>query len=631
MTLTSVLFFSSKIEQSRIVTIHRPLVITQERRSPAFYVFRQIQELKKNDAEPVKLKTEKRSTYLSNFSLPGADLKVHIAEMKFNKKEFSSMWDIKSEVALGSNEIIKSPLGFSVSPIINSGTKEKTIQELVQSSTGRRTTIRGKLELVEGVGITDHYIELKRIEEGMVREIGRIDLNEGLYSIEIESTNGYLMVQIKDRKGFLIGEDRERLVNLQNHGSFYEGPFLRVKPPHTIAANPTLATEHYSRTNVAHVKSAAGNKIATSKTVMKDISVSLFDSQSVLENPGDAFANISRYSSTISRVFDPSRIYKNTTSIRYSGEKTETSLFTSKWVEGAVSYIADIQKIEFNEKSLPVIIGRIVVDGKPASNIEVQIETEPGIQPIYLDQFMIPSITQKKTSENGYFMFVGLEPDNYQVLALKENVIVGSQFFIAEEEAIAFQNISINTLPRTKTLRTFDAFTAVPVSTDIVLAEIEGVLEAESGIASFKTYSENSTSEYLVRTNNASYLPIRYIQNSSEDYIHLPMIPKDWLENIKTKLQLIEAPNTGIVVGFTRDLIYDVYLISENYSKNNIVYFNELGQITSKPVNGGGFVLYNVPIGSREIVLQEQLTEKIYSKVFNIKSGQASVTHFTAD
>ena len=43
--VSSVVFFTSQTEQSRVVTIQRPIMITQERKTPAYFVYQQAQKL----------------------------------------------------------------------------------------------------------------------------------------------------------------------------------------------------------------------------------------------------------------------------------------------------------------------------------------------------------------------------------------------------------------------------------------------------------------------------------------------------------------------------------------------------------------------------------------------------------
>ena len=624
---TSILFFTSKTEQSRVIAIQRPIVITQERKTPAYYVYQQTQKLEQKNQESKVL----TSKYLSSLSLSAPELKIKVTEMKFNKREFGIQTvssDFHFTDLTKANKEIKS---LTYAQIFSS--KQPTDGISIQDNPAttlpfskKWATIRGKFELVGGVGIVDHYIELKRIEEGQVREIGFIDLKAGLYSIDIESPQGYLIAQIKDRAGRLIGEDREKLINLQSRGNFFEGPFIRVGQPETIAANPAFAG--YGKTLAP---STSNNKMTESTATTQGISVTLFDNQNTLTKPNDVFTNISKYSTTISRIFDPSRIYKNITTIRQTGEKTETTMFTTKWVNGVIEYISDVQKIEFKSRNGPIIVGRVLSDGKPAIDVQVQIDSDPGLVPIYFDQFMIPSFTQNKTSENGFFMFVGIEPNNYQVVAIKQNIIIGSQMFIAEEEAMAFQNISGIKTPRNKIIRTFDAFTSTPVPSAVISTETADTVETISGTEEFKTLADSGVSEYLTRTNDRQYVSIRYVQNSRQEYVHIPMIQESWLAAVKNFKQITDKPNSGIIIGFSTDLDYDAYLASEEYNKKDIVYFNSLGQVSPAPVIGGGFILFNVPNGAHEIVLQERNSEKIYSQVFNVQAQEISVAHFVAD
>lgn len=633
--VSSVFFFTSKTEQSRVVAIHRPLVITQERKTPAYYVYQQARTLQRRSPAAVESPSLTPTTYLSSLSLPETSERVQIAEMKLSRKEVFAHLETTYRTASVTNSINQDIQNLAyekvfISQPIETPLAEKENEVPALSPSKKWATIKGKFELKDGVGIVDHYIELKRVEEGHVRELGRIDLNAGAYSIDIESPQGYLIAQIKDRTGFLIGEDRQKLINLQSRGSYFEGPFIRVGNPETIAANlgqpagagaSKTAASAFSSTNTS-------NKTSNSNTA---VSVSLFDNQTTLAKSSDVFANISRYSSTISRVFDPSGIYKNITTIRHTGDKTETPVFTSKWLSGVVEYVSDLQKIQFKSKDMAVIMGRVLVNGKAVAGAQVQIDSAPGVLAVYFDQFMIPATNLEATSENGYFMFIGVEPAAYNIVALKQSIVLGSQMFVAETDSLAFQNISSVSVPRTKIIRTFDAFSSEPIATDIVTPEQEEAIEATEGTALFKTLSEMSVAEYIVRTSSRLYLPIRYLQNSRLDYAHIPMIQENWLNTVKGIKKIPDLANTGTIIGFTTDLIYDAYLTTDSYDKGNIAYFDSQGQVVNVPTKGGGFILYNVPVGPREVILQEKAVDKIYSQVFNVVNQQVSVSHFLAD
>lgn len=612
-----------------MVTIQRPIMITQERKTPAYFVYQQAQKLQQKKIDSKSTPT----TYLSSLSLSPPQITIQTAEMKFDKKEWQARTALPNvQIAAVAKPVSDAPRTLTYQQVFGTQAPTETVVQQPNQATAlspakKWATIRGKFELIEGVGIVNHYIELKRVEEGQIREVGYIDLKAGLYTIDIESPNGYLIAQIKDQNGGLVGEDRERLINLQSRGAFFEGPFIRVGRPETIAANPGLGTSYDTSSRLAAL--GKSNKTTTAN---QGISVSLFDNQNVLAKPNDVFTNISKYSTTIGRVFDPSRIYKDIVSLRQTGDKTETAMFTTKWLNGVTEYISDVQKIEFMSKNGPVIIGRVLIDGKAVAGSQVHIDSLAGVTPIYFDQFMIPSFSQNGTSENGYFMFLGLEPNNYHIVATKQSVVLGSQLFIAEKEMVAFQNISSQGTPRFKLIRTFDAFTSTVLSTDISTAEFEEAIENTVGTVSFKTYAEASLGEFLTRASGSrAYVPVRYVQNTRQEYVHIPMIQENWLLAVKNHNKIEEKADAGTIVGFVTDLTYDAYLVSDEYNKNDIVFFNSLGHIVAEPVAGGGFILFNVPIGARELILQEKNGDRIYSMVFNVLDQQVSVTHFSAD
>lgn len=641
---TFLFFTASRTEQSRIVAIHRPLVITQERKSPAYYLYQQVQKLQQS--QPEKMPPPQPSTHLSRLSLQPAQAQVATNEMTITRQEVIAYFENSnpgSLVALQrrglASEISAIPeLSFdglkSVAALNSWGASPlSTVVAPTQAETTnleaekKWATIKGKFELKDGVAIIDHHIVLRRVEEGQTKEVGRIDINTGTYSIDIASPNGYLIAQIKDKSGLLVGEDRQRLINLQSKGVYFEGPYIRVGSPPSLAANTGGSSAVRSPT-VAANSAVKSQKTDASANSTSSFSVSLFDQQNILKSHTEKVNNVSLYSSTISRVYDASGVYKNITTVRHTGDASVTEMWTEKWLLGALGFINDSRRFESFAESAPVIVGRLLQDGKALAGAQVRIESAAGFEPIYLDQFMIPNLVMSSTGENGYFMFVGLSPGAYNVVAVKNNLNVGTQLFIAEENAIAFQNIMGLSIPISKVARAFDAFTGEPVASDVFTSEYEEAIEMPEGYSYFQSRTELGLSEYVVRPADRSYIPMRYIQNARMEYAHLPLIREQWLEQLKAAKKINEMPDHGTIIGFTRELNYDAYLTVENYDSNQIVYFTSQGELSETAVAGGGFILFNVPAGAREVILQEKQTEKIYSQVFSVLSAQISTTHF---
>lgn len=653
--VSSIFLFSTKTEYHRVVTIQKPIVITQERRTPAFFAYQQSQLLRQKKTEAVAGK----STFLTNLSEQPQQPHFQLSEMKITKSDYAEYVAAlyRSRMVAGSQF---ENAGFDYEKVIFQPDVQETAFDYADAPTvlspeRRWAIVQGKFELRDGVGITDHIIDIKRVEEGLVREQGRINLGAGTYSIEIESPNGYLVAQIRDKSGLIIGEDRQRLVNLQNRGNFLEGPFIKVgRPDGTLAGGPstgkgngkssasTVASSGNWASNSGKASENSSNAIGNSggtSTIASfkaapsatsggaDLAASIFDNQKVFTRATDEFSNVSSLSSTIARIYDPSQVYSNIVTIRLAGEGTETPMFTKSWLTKAIGLISKEQQMNI-QSSKPVIIGRVFVDGQAAAGVQVQMEKVLSAKAIYLDQFLNPSSALTETSPNGYFMFVGVSEGAHEVVASSNNHIIGAQLFAAESASIAFQNLYSKSIPVSLTLRSFDAFTSDPVETDVYVSSQDELLQTAEGTALFRSYVDNNISDFSVRTADPLYVPLHYVQSGKKDYVHIPMIQEKWLSQIKKMKLINDLPTHGTVIGFTPQLKFDVYLASDNYDKNNLIYFTKDGELSELPQANGGFIMFNVPEGAKEIVLHNLENEKIFSQVLNVESQQISAIRF---
>ena len=304
--------YSSRIEKTRVVTITKPIVITQARKTPAFYLYQHAQnlEIKKDDSET------KTSTFLNAESFSVATQPLALAEMKLDREEIGTKTDYGFQ--LSEQEIARRPnINLPALPTSNFEESPATQVQINPAPLQKWATVKGKFEVKDGVGVVDHIVEVKRVEEGQTREVGRVDLKAGIYSIDIENPQGYLIAQIKDRSGFLIGEDRQKIVNLANHGNYFDGPFIRVGQPPQMAANPEFPPTIASGGR----KPSSDVRSQSAKPAPSTVVASLFSQQLNLEKPNALFGNISKNSSTIAVIEDQKNTYAQVVTIRQTGDE----------------------------------------------------------------------------------------------------------------------------------------------------------------------------------------------------------------------------------------------------------------------------------------------------------------------
>ncbi len=598
--LPMALLYSPKIETSGTVYIVKPMTITQERKSPAYDVFRQSQKV-------LQITTSSAATdevATTNLVLNTNDV-IHTneilktAELVIDQKELL----IETEKKLEQFAVAKTDSTLLSKLNISAPTTPQFSQNKSQAA-----TIRGNFELTEGVGIVDHIVSLRRVFEGQSFELGEVDLKAGMYQILVGSFEGELVAEIKDRMGLIIGEDRQKLLGLKRSGLFFSGPLLKVGQPSSIGMNARNVDER--------------------KIVETNLTASLYSGNYSLKKTTDTYPNVASLSSTIGLIEDRTKKNIATLSFRTVKDQSETLLFSQKWVDGLKNYLSEKLQIQYIPNS-GLIIGRIMQDGKPVAGAQVVIENQAGIEPYYLDQFLIPQTEQTVTSANGFFVIPGLNSGRYQISGFIKDRHLGSQLYFVEENIVSYQEILTTVQTQSIVVRAFDAFTGQEQDADLILPGHEDVFSVVDGMGRYRTSAAQGLQEILVRPVSNGYLPFTYLQNSKKDHLHLPLIQDVFLDQIRIQKQIPTTDETAVLVAFAPAGNFDLHLTAENFDRKQIVYFNEKGAVTPTPVAGGGFIIYNLPIGLQEIILQDQNTDRTFSQVIYAEPAKNYIAHFS--
>lgn len=585
--------YSPKIEKSNIVMVTKPLTITQERNTPAYSLFQQSQIIQKNmqlakQQQLRELASTNRVVHLSTENTEEVTTTASVAEIKIDKAELHAEADRQLQVLL-----TKQP-------------QSSAAPAFTQMSEG--AVIRGQFELKDGVGIVDHLVVLKRVFEGQSIEVGQVDLRAGQYQIAVGAFEGEIVAEVKDISGLLIGEDRQKIYNLKRAGTFFEGPTLRLGRPSAFALN--------------------ARSVDTRKLNDKNLQASFFSGHFDLKKTSDIYPNVARHSSTLGFIKDTTGSIASTLTVRSSADRSDTVLFSRKWVEGAVNYLSEQLQLQF----LPdtgIIIGRILIDGKPVQGAQVMIESQAGLEPYYLDQFLIPQHSQNQSSENGYFIIPGLNEGVYEISAFIGDRKLGTQQYIVAADTVSYQEIFSTALPSSVIARSFDAFTGEQVMTELLVPGQADILSIEGELLRYRHNSQFGLTEVVNRPLFRDYAAYVYIQSLTKDHLHLPQVKEAFVEYVQAQSQIQIEPETSTFVGFTPYNFFDVHMTDETYNPANIVFFDQSGNLVPKQVTGGGFVAFNIKQGIQEFILQDQKTERSFSTVFYSRPSVLFVSNFS--
>lgn len=490
----------------------------------------------------------------------------------------------------------------------------RTAANLTTASANSFLNIQGPLEISGGLAVTnEHHIEVRRTDEGISKELGKVDLVQGIYNIQIEGASGSIVARLVNKDGKVLGEGAFRISQMLAQKTS-KGPKIRITPQPDFsvvtasAYNPSVMEAAPPQTRVTFIK-------GVSETTAKKDGVVAMD-------------NVAKGSSTIFRAAAPKHL--QTASLIVSGEQFKASLFPESMIKALQEIVAQ-QRALVVSGAPTVVWGRASLDGKPIAGISVSVESDPSLQAVYFNSFMIPDPKLETTSENGLFAFVALNPGFHALLATRGDAIFGYQNVLVEEGSVAQGDIDATMKFESVPLRVYDAFTGEAREARITMQSLADELTVERGLSMVQLPQVNRLGMMRVQPDGADYVAARYLYNDKDSYLHVPLVHWSWLSAIKSFLKIDDHPSAGLIVGFVPDENFEVYLAAyDHFDPRQIVYFDMQGRILQnrKGIAGGGFILYNVPDDTHEVVVVGERTQKIYSRVVPVDPHSLSVLSF---
>lgn len=483
------------------------------------------------------------------------------------------------------------------------------------ASTAKIKTVVGAIEITGGLAVTnEHHIEIRRNDEGVLKELGRVDLQKGTYKIEVQDIIGSVVARLVSKDGKTMGEGSFRLSRVENitTGTF-KGPKLKIAPQPDFSAVVTNA--YYPNANRAPANSRVTFVKGTS-----DVKVD-GDSMATMEN-------VSKGSSTVMRAAAPN--HYQSASIIVAGSESRISLFPETMIAAFRDIVSQQRQLSLDENP-NIIWGQVKLDGKTISGVEVQVESDPSLVPVYFNEMMLPDPKLNTTSANGLFAFVDTSPGYHSLLATRSGALFGYQNVVVEDGSIAVGDIEATIKSEPTPLRVYDAFSGEFTRATIEMQSLQENIEVNERVQMISLPQLNRIGLLRVQPEGTEYLAARYLYNDKDSFVHIPLVQWSWLSAIKNYLRINDSPDSGIVVGFVPNEDFEVYLAGyDDFDTQNIVYFDMQGRIlqNNKGISGGGFILYNVPPDTHEIVLVGRDSQKISARVLPVDPNMLTVLSF---
>lgn len=474
-------------------------------------------------------------------------------------------------------------------------------------------SIKGLVEISDGLAVTnENKILVRRFSDGVYKEMGQVSVKDGTYSIDIEDLSGAVIAQLRDNQGRVLGEGRVRLGNLamNKFAKSFTGPKINIKPSSNMSA---AISSYYSEKTE---QNSPPSTVASLFRGAKDLTPA--------KGAVIAMDDVSRGSASILRASAPDHL--QTITLMGTDQETKAQLFPSSMIGALYNIVAEDRGLG-NVEEYRVIWGQVTTDDKATADAEVVLESFPALTAVYFNEFNIPDSNLKATSKNGLYAFVNVPEGFHSLVVLQKDKVVGYQNTNVENDSVSLAHIELGKEKFNVPLKVYDAFSGQGLGAKIDMQSLEESIAVVGGTV-VSLPAVNRIGYIRALPEESDYVSARYLYNDTDISINIPLVKWDWLVRIKEYLKIQDLPSAGAVVGFVPSENFEVYLAGyDNFPTSNIVYFDSEGKILSdgKGIKGGGFIIYNVPEDTHEVVVYGVDSHKINSRVVPVDRGSLAV------
>lgn len=474
--------------------------------------------------------------------------------------------------------------------------------------------IKGEIEFSRDGNLyyANHSIEVRRFEEGVPKESGHVDLASGTFSIEVKNTKGFIVGRLINESGKVEGEGYLATTDLL--GSQKVKLILKEKKSQEISQRGPVSKSPYGGPDPKPTYTLASFEGFNGGN-------GNFDMQS-LNNVGN---NINP-----NEVLLPKNLHENSEYIVNANAKgfiptvsIINSLGRQEISQMPLRMFKNLMDI-FHEIGIPMDFSRGdsliygVVKSKGKSVEGASIIASHGITN-YFGNLYMPEQGRVKTSENGIFTTAVTHPgwnDLYISLPDGRGVHVNALVYPSKITYVTAE-VPNETVP--VTIRSFDAFSGEPIQVQAEFQQANDIIDTgESGVVEFDLLKTNNLS-FITVNPSAAYEKAKFSYTNFLDFIHLPLITREWYNNTKSRFKVNDIPQTGTVLGFVQnsDFIID---FRNDKDESKVVYFNAQGEIIPKGIAGGGFLIFNFNVDQPNIVVISEETQSEITKIVKCES-----------
>lgn len=262
-----------------------------------------------------------------------------------------------------------------------------------------RISIRGALNFIQGMAFVPGQDQISIYQEyGSARiSSGEFYLNQGQYQIQVDQLKGRVIAEVRNREGTLMGRGEVSLKDLTTAAltnGILSNQAIKISPANAALVGETVIASSAFRYS-SDVPSARVEIADLNREIIREIREKKFVDKE--------FRLGSR---VLARATAPS--HWATQKVIESGAPFQLGLFPESTMSALLNIATQNKFVARDGAEKAVLWGRVTLAGHPVADATIQLLTEKSATPTYFNG-IIPDPKLKKTSDNGEFVFTGVE------------------------------------------------------------------------------------------------------------------------------------------------------------------------------------------------------------------------------
>ena len=470
------------------------------------------------------------------------------------------------------------------------------------SSVSANLLLSGPLTLTGGAAITSAKDEIKILHKvnGETKSVGQVNQKDGSYNISVPALEGVLLAEARASDGRIFAEGSVNLKKLVQPG--IQKNRLKIPLELTPVRSATTATVVSSvgfNGKVLPVANARLRILNMDREIVNDSALGIF-------KDNDLIAPSSYVLRGSHSNFWP------TLMMSQSGSENQMRLFPKSLVKAFLGLVHDPNEHR-RVQAKGIVWGRVTYEGSPVEGAQVILPLEPNNTTHYFSGFL-PDKNRKSTSVNGEFAIPNLSQGEKILEVIIGNKKYWSIYMPVELGHVTYAEINIIENQEISFM-SYDLFSKEPIETILSPAgQNEELYVPSSGYANVKL--DKLSGATLIETpGNENYVPMRLSHWQNQKEVILSQIRRDWLNRLQEQAQVTTNDSSSVLIGVVEGDDFEVLVAGEAVSGiAKTVYFDETGKMTEKGQSGGGYAIFNLPHGLRNVILIPNKSKSVVTK-----------------